>query len=266
MTTLNDRFEKGQEMRSRMAAGDPAHFTLPGIDHMAPDLKRIVDEALFGSIWSRPGLDIKLRCVSTISALMALGQLPLLRRHIERGLNVGLTPDQIVEVFIQMAFYTGIPSVETALRMASVVFVERGIEFTPTRVYDTNQSVEDLHALGHKTHEEHIGDISTYYTEDADSEEMQLEALINEYNWGAIYTRPHLDAKTRSLCSLSAMTVMGQYDRQLRRRIEGSLRVGMTQSEIMELFMHLTLYGGYFNVRTAMRIARSVFTEMQTSA
>ena len=90
--------------------------------------------------------------------------------------------------------------------------------------------------------------------------------LRRPYNWGAIYTRPHLDAKTRSLCSLSAMTVMGHYDRQLRRRIEGSLRVGMTQSEIMELFMHLTLYGGYFNVRTAMRIARSVFTEMQTSA
>ena len=40
----------------------------------------------------------------------------------------------------------------------------------------------------------------------------------------------------------------------------------MTQSEIMELFMHLTLYGGYFNVRTAMRIARSVFTEVGASA
>ena len=47
MTTLNDRFQKGQEMRGAMAAGDLSHFTLPGTDQLAPDLKRIIDEALF---------------------------------------------------------------------------------------------------------------------------------------------------------------------------------------------------------------------------
>ena len=102
-------------MRSSMAGGDPSHFTLPGIDQLAPDLKRIIDEALFGSIWTRPQLDIRHRCICTISALMALGQLPLLRRHIERGLNLGMTPDEVVEVFIQLTFYVGVPAVETAL-------------------------------------------------------------------------------------------------------------------------------------------------------
>ena len=100
-----------------------------------------------------------------------------------------------------------------------------------------------------------------YYTEDPESQEMQLERLINEYNWGAIFPRPHLDAKDRSMCALVAMTVMGHYDRQLRRRVSGALRVGMTPLEIMEVFIQLTLYGGYFNTRTAMRIARSVFSE-----
>jgi len=261
LTSLNDRFTKGQELRTLMAAGDPAHFTLPGIDLVAPDLKRIIDECLFGSIWSRPGLDIKLRCICTISALMAVGQLPLLRRHIERSLNVGLTPNQVVEVFIQLTYYVGIPSVETALRIASVTFDERGVKFTPTQVYNQNLSPDELYALGVQTHQDHMGDITTYYTDDPNSEEMQLERLINEYNWGAIYTRPHLDAKARSLCSLAAMTVLGHNDRQLRRRIEGALRVGVTQSEIMELFIHLTLYGGFFNTRTAMRIARSAFSE-----
>ena len=104
MTTLDDRYKRGQEMRETMAAGDPSHFTLPGIDQLAPDLRRIIDESLFGSVWTRPGLGVKERCICTISALMALGQLPLLRRHIERCLNLGLTPDQVVEVFIQLTF------------------------------------------------------------------------------------------------------------------------------------------------------------------
>jgi len=59
---------------------------------------------------------------------------------------------------------------------------------------------------------------------------------------------------------------MGLYDRQIRRRIEGALRVGVTPKEIMELFFHLILYGGYINSRTAIRVARSVFTEQGLSA
>lgn len=262
MTTLNERYEKGQAMRSTMAGGDPSHFTLPGIDQLAPDLKRIIDEALFGSIWPRPHLDIRHRCICTVSALMALGQLPLLRRHIERCLNLGMTPDEVVEVFIQLTFYVGVPAVETAMRIAKEIFEERGISFTPTEVYDSQQTPEDLYQTGVSTHQQHMGEVAVYETEDdPDSQEMQLERLINEYHWGAIYTRPNLDEKSRAICALSAMTVLGIYDRQIRRRIEGALRVGMSPQEIMEVFIQVTLYGGYFTTRTAMRVARSVFIE-----
>ena len=261
MPSLEERYNRGLEMRNQMAAGDFRHFSLPGIDQLAPDLKRIVDEALFGSIWTRGGLDVKQRCLCTLSALLTLGHLQLLRRHIERALNVGVTPEQVVEIFIQMTFYAGVPAVESAMGIAKEIFEERGIHFAPTRVYDTAKDPDVLHQEGVRAHEEHMGDITLYYTEDPDSPEMQLERLIDEYNWAAIYTRPHLDAKDRSMCALVAMTVMGHYDRQLRRRISACLRIGMTPAEIMEVLIQLTLYGGYFNTRTAMRIARSVFSE-----
>lgn len=57
------------------------------------------------------------------------------------------------------------------------------------------------------------------------------------------------------------MTVQGRYDRQIRVRIEGALRVGVTPSEIMEVFMQVSLYGGYIATSTVMQIAGSVFTE-----
>lgn len=259
MTSLNERYEQGQSMRSMMAGGDLSHFTLPGIDQLAPDLKRIIDESLFGSIWSRPGLDVKHRCICTISALMALGQLPLLRRHIERCLNLGLAPDQVVEVFIQLTFYVGVPAVETALRITKEVFEERGIQFTPTEVYDPDQSTQDLYDMGAKTYEEHIGDIVAYYTDHPTAAEMQR--LVFEYHWGAIYSRPNLDAKSRAVCALAAMTVQGRHDRQMRVRIEGALRVGVTPTEIMEVFIQVMLYGGYGATSTVMQIAGSVFTE-----
>ncbi len=261
MPSLEERYQQGLEMREQMAAGDFRHFTLPGIDQLAPDLKRIVDEALFWSIWTRGGLDISQRCMCTLSALLTMGHLQLLRRHIERALNVGLPPEAVVEIFIQMTFYAGVPAVESAMAIAKEIFEERGINFSPTLAYDPGKDPEDLYRQGLANHEAHMGDITIYYTDDPESEEMQLERLINEYNWGAIYSRPHLDAKSRAMCALVAITVMGHYDRQLRRRISGALRVGMTPTEIMEVFIQLTLYGGYFTTRTAMRIARSVFNE-----
>ncbi len=46
---------------------------------------------------------------------MALGELPLLRRHIERCLNMGMAPEQVVEVFIQLTFYVGVPATEALM-------------------------------------------------------------------------------------------------------------------------------------------------------
>ena len=264
MSTLNDRMKAGQEMRAVMAGGDKSHFALPGVDQLAPDLKRIIDEALFGTIWQRPGLDLKQRCLATISALMTQGELNLLRRHIVRALNVGLTPNQIVEIFLQSTFYIGVPAVESGLRLTKEIYEEMGIEYEPALEYDPNMHSDELFALGQEMHRRHMGTIQETGME-GNTPEAQLERIIDEYNWGAIYSRSLLSEKERAIISLAALTSMGVYDAQIRRRIRGAVGVGMEPDEIMEIFIHLSMYGGYVNARTAMRIARSVFNELGIS-
>lgn len=261
MTTPNDRLQAGRNMRGIMSGGDNTHYALPGVDQLAPDLKRIIDESLFGTVWMRPGLDLKERCICTIAALMTQGELNLLRRHIVRALNVGLTPTQVVEIFIQSTFYIGVPAVESALRLTKDIFEELGIVFQPTLEYDPNRHIDELHALGQEVHRHHLGDITAVNFE-PDSPEGQLERIIDEYHWGAIYSRSLLDDQQRAMVSLAALTTMGVYDAQMRRRIRGAIGVGMTPEQVMEIFIHLSMYGGYINARTAMRIARSVFNEL----
>ena len=95
--------------------------------------------------------------------------------------------------------------------------------------------MEILYQRGLATHQEHMGDSFEYQNDNPDAEEAQLERLITEYHWGAIYNRPTLSAKDRAMCALLAMTVMGRYDRQIRNPIVGALRVGMSPSEIIEV-------------------------------
>ncbi len=46
MRMLEERYKIGRAIKALMARGNPSHFTLPGIDQLAPDLKRIINERL----------------------------------------------------------------------------------------------------------------------------------------------------------------------------------------------------------------------------
>lgn len=78
---------------------------------------------------SRPGLDKRSRQFSTIAALTAMGTAtPQLKVHIHGALNVGCTPTEIVEVILQMAVYSGFPSVINSLNVARQVFSARNLK------------------------------------------------------------------------------------------------------------------------------------------
>lgn len=93
----------------------------------------IVDFA-YGDVFSRPALSLCTRELATISALTALGNAqPQLKVHIEGALNVGCTPEEIVEVIIQMAVYAGFPSALNGISAAREVFDRRGVKIAATK-------------------------------------------------------------------------------------------------------------------------------------
>ena len=109
-------------------------------------------------------------------------------------------------------------------------------------------------------------DIFGYYSVGPTQEEQELDLLMNEYLWGAIWTRPGLDMKSRIVCALAAQAVGGSYDQFIRRMIEGALRNGLTRTEIMETLMHLAFYVGVLPARSAMNIANTVFRSPEFSS
>ena len=97
MTTLNERFQKGLETRSKFVGGGPiGSGSVPASQEVAPDLHRIAGEALFGTIWQRPGLPMHLREMVTLSVLTVLQRENQLTRHVSNALNLGLTPQQVI--------------------------------------------------------------------------------------------------------------------------------------------------------------------------
>ncbi len=90
---------------------------------IAPDFATYLLEFPFGDVYSRPGLNTKAREIATIAALTAMGNAaPQLKVHIEAGLNVGLSRDEITEIIMQMAVYAGFPAALNGLFAAKDVF------------------------------------------------------------------------------------------------------------------------------------------------
>jgi len=119
------RYRRGLETIRKLDEGNAARLeeALKGI---APDLYRYIVEFAFGDILSRPGLPVATREIVTLSALSAMGTAqPQLRVHIHAALNVGVPRAQVVEIFMQVAVYAGIPAALNALYLAKEVFAER---------------------------------------------------------------------------------------------------------------------------------------------
>jgi 4-carboxymuconolactone decarboxylase len=123
------------QQESRLARGRRALDEIDGkagdnvitaLADIAPDFARYLIEFPFGDIYCRPGLDLRAREIATIAALTALGNAsPQLKVHIEAGLNVGLSRDEITEVIMQMAVYAGFPAALNGLFAAKEVFALR---------------------------------------------------------------------------------------------------------------------------------------------
>lgn len=125
--TSDDRYMRGQKALAEID-GEAGQAVIDSLADIAPDLARYVIEFAFGDVYSRPGLDLRGREIATIAALTAMGTArPQLKVHINAGINVGLSQQEVVETIMQMAVYAGFPAALNGISAAREVFAERAL-------------------------------------------------------------------------------------------------------------------------------------------
>lgn len=118
----DDRYERGMQIRREILGDrhvDRAEARKTAFD---ADFQRFITEMAWGSIWSRPTLDRKVRHLLTIALLAALGHENELAMHIRSTENTGVTPHEVREVLLQVAVYAGVPAANSAFAVAKEVY------------------------------------------------------------------------------------------------------------------------------------------------
>jgi 4-carboxymuconolactone decarboxylase len=88
-----------------------------------------------------------------------------------------------------------------------------------------------------------------------------LARCLVEFPFANIYTRPGLDLKTREMLTVSALTVLGYPQAELKEHIRGALNVGCTRDEILEIILQMAVYAGFPAALEAVKTAAAVFGE-----
>lgn len=100
---------------------------------------------------------------------------------------------------------------------------------------------------------------------EADEFTRPFQELVTEYAWGAVWARPGLSRKVRSLLTV-AVTAASNRPHELRLHLQGALRNGCTAEEIRETLLQVAVYAGMPAALDAFRTAREVLAEHRREA
>ena len=97
---------------------------------------------------------------------------------------------------------------------------------------------------------------------DADPIMKKFIDVATETVFGALWSRPGLDLKTRTLICVVSDTATGRYP-ELDIHLRLALKQGWTEDELTEVLLHLSGYVGVPLIREAMLVAKDVFADVK---
>jgi 4-carboxymuconolactone decarboxylase len=122
---MSDDRERGMEVRREVLGDDHVDDAIERTTEFTKDFQDLITRYAWGEIWTRPGLDRRMRSAITLTALVARGHFEELAMHIRAARRNGLSDDEIKEVLLQSAIYCGVPAANQAFKVASDVLEEK---------------------------------------------------------------------------------------------------------------------------------------------
>ena len=129
----SEAYRRGSEMR-RQLLGEAFADRMADDVYADPMMKEFGDyarEAVFGLLWTRPGLDLKTRTLLCVASDTATGRWPELAIHLRMARRQGWSEEELTEALLHLGGYIGLPSVREAMLTAREVFAEMRAEGQP---------------------------------------------------------------------------------------------------------------------------------------
>jgi len=116
--SANDTLVAGYRVRRQMLGDAYVDAAIAKTTEFTRDFQELITRYAWGTIWTRPGLDLRTRRLLALSVTAALGRWEEFRMYVRTGLEHQLEPCDLKEVLLQAAIYAGVPVGNTGFKIA----------------------------------------------------------------------------------------------------------------------------------------------------
>jgi 4-carboxymuconolactone decarboxylase len=122
-----------------------------------------------------------------------------------------------------------------------------------------NQRFDD----GMRTRRRILGDAHVDRAEAAKGPlDTPFQDLITEAAWGHVWSSDGISDRERSMLTIALLAALGNFD-EVAMHVRATARTGASQRDVAEALQHVAIYAGVPRANHALKIARSVYAEME---
>lgn len=277
---MAERSKRAEELAKKYGAGpiDDAErkhgADFPAIvdwaDEIDPHYAKIWLDFTYGGMYKRGILDERTRTLVVVGQFVAMDELEQLPLYIRAALNAGAAPSEVLEVVLQLGVYVGYPRMVKATRVVKQVMTELGrmdeikAKQLPIEGPPRESSIEEARAKWQTPPEQRprreellekygwqclspgLRLQPTHHVQSADRldrVDQHFNKLWLDFIYAGMYSRGVLDDRTRILCIVGELYVMGEFH-QAEHHIRNALTGGATPREVLEVILQSTIYAG----------------------
>ena len=118
------RYEQGMALRRKVLGAAHVERAEAAKTEFDAAFQELITEAAWGHVWSRDTWDHRQRSIVTLALLCAQGHWEEVAMHIRATTNTGASREDIQELILHVAIYTGVPTANHAIKVAKQTFAD----------------------------------------------------------------------------------------------------------------------------------------------
>ena len=124
---MSDRFEAGMATRRAILGNEHVDRAEAEKSSFDAPFQTLITEAAWGMLWSDETISKRDRSMLTLSLLAATGNFEEIPMHIRATANTGASPQDVMQAFLHVAVYAGVPKANRAIKLAKQTYADMGI-------------------------------------------------------------------------------------------------------------------------------------------
>ena len=125
---MSERFEKGMSTRRAVLGSEHVDRAEAAKTPFDEPFQTLITEGAWGSVWSDDSISRRERSMLTLALLAATGNFEEIPMHVRASRNTGASPQDVMQAFLHVAIYAGVPKANHAIKLAKETYKEMGIE------------------------------------------------------------------------------------------------------------------------------------------